>query len=126
MSTPMVIRANDENGDWLWGNGLSDILQGQPAVAQNVQTSLLCFQNDCFWNMTFGVDWFNLLGIFNPQAETGILLQCREIIINSWGVTAINAIDAVLNSSTRAISLLYNLSSVYSTQFAAQITPLAT
>lgn len=116
MTTPMIIRANDSSGDWLWGQSEGDMLEGPPAVAQNVQTRCLCFKNDCFWNLPFGIDWFNLLGSTNPTAENGILLQARQVIGTSWGIVAINMIDVVEVNLTRSIALLYNLSSIYSTQ----------
>lgn len=120
----MIIRANDEDGDWLWGQSQGDILAGPAAIAQNVQTRLLCFKNDTFWDMSFGVDWFNLLGSFNPQAETGILLQTREMIATAYGIVAINSVDAAIVTASRSIRVEYDLSSIFSTNLTGTVQPL--
>lgn len=110
----MKIRALNSAGDWQFGNGLGSFLTKQGAIAENVQTSLLCFKYDAFWNTPFGVDWWNLLGGKNPAAETGILLQVREMIISCFGITAINSVDVIMDSQTRKITVLYNLNSIFS------------
>ena len=122
MSAPLTIRSLDESGDWNWGQSLSSLATGQDAIAENVQTRLLFFQNDWPWAMDFGVDWFNLLGQFNPAAETGILLQTREVIAESTGITSINSVTIQLNANTRGIVVTYDLSSIY-TQFTGVAEP---
>lgn len=120
----MIIRGNDAAGDWLWGQNGSDMLTGQAAIAQNVQTRLLCFKNDFPWNLAFGPDWWNLLSAKNPQAETGIILQTREVIIGSYGITAINSLDVAEMGASRSVTLAYDLSSIFSTNFAGEVVPV--
>lgn len=122
--TNFLQRATTPDNDWLWGNSMASLWSGQAAVAGNVQTGLLFFQNDFFADISGGVDWFGLLSSTGAaQVETQILLQCREIIINSYGITAINNLDVVENAAERAIQLLYNLSSIFTTNFSGTVQP---
>ena len=111
----MKIRGIDSQNDWLWGQGLQSYQTGSAAIAENLVTSLQCYLNDAFWQMDFGVDWWNLIGARNPAAEANILLQTRGIIINSFGVTAITSVSASFNSLTRKLNLQYAVSTIYST-----------
>ena len=124
----MSCRSLDKNGDFQFGQGRASYKRGAAAIQQDVQTRLKFFQNDFFAAMSFGVDWWNLLSSNNPAAQNGILLQTRAIIIGtvagyaSFGVTGINSVGVFLNVQTRAITLQYNIRTIYSTVFADQVT----
>jgi hypothetical protein len=124
----MSIRAIDQNGDWVFGQGRSSYLTAQPAIAQDVKTRLLFFKNDFFAALAFGVDWWNLLSSKNPSAQNGILLQTRAIIIGtvagypSFGVAGINSVSVFLDARTRNINLQYKIRTIYSTVFSDQVT----
>ena len=109
-----TIRALDVNGDWQFGQGPGSYATGQAAIMQDMQTSLLFFQNDCFWNMTFGVDWWNLLGQLRAQvAQNTVLLQVRNVIAQTAGVVSIDSVDAVLDSASRKLFVSYTVSTIY-------------
>jgi hypothetical protein len=118
----MRIRALDDNHDWQFGSGLGSFCTGQAAIEENVQTRLLFFQNDFFAAMLDGIDWWNLLGTFNPAAEQGILLQVRNVIAQSFGVTSINSVDAEMDNATRRLTVAYSANSIY-TQFSGSVKP---
>lgn len=113
MST-MKIRAVDGENDWEFGFGLSSYRFAESAIEENIKTSLQCWLNDCFWRLDFGVDWANLLGSKNPAGQAGIILQCREVIVSSFGVTRVNSVSASIDSLTRALSVQYNINTIYS------------
>ena len=119
----MIFRSIDSSGDWNWGQNLNSYFTGQTAIAANVQTRLLFFQNDFFGALNLGVDWWNLLGSTNPSAETGILLQTRQVIATSYGVTGINSIDVATEGPQRTITLTYDLSSIFTTSFQGSVQP---
>lgn len=121
MTTPPPIRAVDVNNDWLFGQGRGSYRTGDPAIQQDIKTSLQCWLNDCFWRMNFGVDWANLLGARNPAAQANILLQCRQVILNVAGVTRVNAVNASIDSRTRALSIQYNVSDIFSTNVVGSV-----
>ena len=119
----MIIRAIDGEGDWLWGQSLGSFNSGQAAIAEDVQTRLLFFQQDYFSALLFGVNWWQLLSSKNPAAQNGILLQTRQMILGSvagyasFGVTAINSVNVFEDARTRDMSVEYDISTIYTTSF---------
>ena len=110
----MIIRALDANHDFTFGIGKSNYLFGELAIEENIQTRLLEFFNDCFFNMTAGIDWIRILGTMSTKEE--IILKCRAIILQSFGVVKVNSVSASLNDR-RGITLIYNADSIYTSRF---------
>lgn len=109
-----TIRALDVNGDFVFGQGLGSYATGQAAIIQDLQTSLLFFQNDCFWNTVFGVDWWNLLSQLGARkAQNTVLLQVRNVIAQTAGVVSIDSVDAILDSATRKLAIIYRITTIY-------------
>lgn len=106
----MIIRGLDVNGDWQMGRGKASFLKGQEAVMLNIKTRLKSFLNDAFWNMPFGIDWFNFLG--NKQTQVNVLLACRAMVLQSFGVTKVNAIDYTMDG--RQITVTINVNTIFS------------
>lgn len=123
MSNTMRIRALDATGDWQDGFGLNSYNYALAAIEENIQTSLMSFLNDCFWQLNFGIDWWNLLGAKNPAAQANILLQVRQMIANCFGVTKINSVNATFDSRSRELSIQYNVSTIYSSTVSGSVTP---
>jgi hypothetical protein len=117
----MIIRALDENQDWMFGQGRQSYRTGADAIRENIQTRLLSWLNDTFWDMGFGVDWRNLLGGKNPTAQTGILLQCRTMILGSFGVVRITDVQATLDS-TRHLLVSFSVDTIYGRTVTGQVT----
>ena len=118
----MIIRALDDDGDFVFGKGRQSYLNGQNAVALNIKTRLKMFKYDCFWDMiNVWVDWLGLM----RQKNTGnqIALSCRSVILKSFGVTRLNQISAsVVN---RKLSIKYNCNSTFSVQNNQQVEVLS-
>lgn len=119
----MKIRALDPVDDWMFGRGLQSFQFGQAAIVENIETRLLSFLNDCFWNLPFGVDWWNLIGAKNPAAQQQILLQTRTMIAGSFGVTKINSVAATINTRTRALSISYNVDTIFTSGATGSVQP---
>lgn len=109
----MIIRALDTNHDWTFGIGKNNYLSGELAIEQNIQTRLMEFFSDCFFNMTAGVDWIRLLGSMSTEQE--IILSCRAVILQSFGVVRVNSISPSLNG--RGLTIHYNIDTIYTSQF---------
>lgn len=110
----MLFRALDANGDWTWGSGLANYISGDPAIALNIRTRLYCWLNDCFFDMGAGIDWLNLLG---SKGKQGLLdLNCRRIILQSTGVTALNSFTINVNEARR-FQGEYNIDTVFSKSY---------
>lgn len=110
----MIIRALDTNHDWTFGRGLSDYNRNQKAIAENVQTRLFSFLNDCFFDMAAGIDWFRLLGTKNTESE--IVLNCKAIVLQSEGVVRINSLSVSV-TRTRRIFIEMNIDTIYTRNF---------
>lgn len=106
----MRVRALDSTGDWTFGKGISDYRVGNAAIAQNIQTRLSSFLGDCFFDLTAGIDWFNLLG---GKDQLAINLAVNAVILNTEGVTGILQTSLTV-SSNRRISLVYRVQTIYS------------
>jgi hypothetical protein len=109
----MIIRNLDADGDFTFGRGRQNYLRGDDAIRLNIKTRVKCFLNDCFWNMAFGVDWWNLLGTRNPTAQANIILQVRAMVAASYGVVKINSVEALTDRITRRLTIQINLDDIY-------------
>ena len=109
----MSVRALDINHDFTFGKGIQDYLINQFEIIQNIETRLLSFVNDCYFDMEAGIDWRRLLGRKNTEDE--IVLSCRSVILETDDVVKVNDISASV--ANRQIIIQYNIDTIYSTQF---------
>ena len=100
--------------DWTFGQGVGSYFTQNQAIAADIKTSVLFFLNDCFFALTVGIDWWNLLGSKNPAAKNNILLQTRQAIVQVEGVVRINSVTATVNPVTRHLTLGYSVDTVFS------------
>ncbi len=105
----MIVRALNVLNDWTYGKGKNNYLKNSKAVAQNIQTRLSSFLGDCYFNIGFGIDWFNLLGSKNLL---GLKLAIASTILNTRGVTGIVELSIELDQNRR-LSIRYSVNTVY-------------
>lgn len=101
----MRVRGLTGDGDWTFGKGQNDYKQGLDATAQNLQTRVSSFLGDCFFAMTQGIDWFNLLGAKNQLA---IDLAISSTILNTQDVLSLIELSSVL-SQNRKLTTSYKV-----------------
>jgi len=101
----MIVRALDINGDWEFGKGKNDYKRDINALQQNIKTRLMSFLGDCFFDITAGVDWFNLLG---AKDQLALELSVSTIILNTEGVTGLLLLQLSV-SPNRRMSLTYRV-----------------
>jgi hypothetical protein len=118
----MTFRALDSDGDFVWGQGRSSYLTKGDAVNLNIRTRLYCWLNDCFYRMDFGIDWKNLLGSRNPVAETGIIVQTRLMVAQSYGLVRINSVNTSLDRATRRLTVQFNIDTFFSKKLSLPVT----
>lgn len=119
----MIFRALTPTGDWTLGQGVQNYLRDEPAVELNIKTRLKSFLGDCFWATDFGVDWWELLGVKNPAAQAAIVLACRLMIAESYGVVRINSISAATDRTTRQLTVTYNIDTIYTRTVVGTVSP---
>lgn len=109
----MKIRAIDTSGDWVFGQSRNSYRTGLLEIMQDIESALHVYLGECFWRTDFGVDWFNLIGGKAPQVQQNIVLQCRTIIQNCWGVKGITSVSVTFTDYRRTLSVTYNVSTIY-------------
>lgn len=72
--------------------------------------------------MTFGVDWWNLLGQLGAAAENAILIQVRQVIAQTQGIVSIDSVDVILDSGNRKLTIRYTVNDIYG-QFNGSVQP---
>lgn len=105
----MIIRSIDATGDWLFGKGVEDYKSGLSACAQDIQTRLLEFLGDCFFNTQAGVNWFGRLGNKNQIA---LDLEISSVILNTTGVTGLVELSRTLDDN-RHVTFTYTVTTVF-------------
>lgn len=111
----MRVRALSGSGDWTFGKGQNDYKTANAAIAQAIQSRLLSFLGDCFFDSGAGIDWFNLLGSKN---EIALNLAVSATILNTqdpsgnFPITRLNQLSINLDSN-RKVTISYNVTTVY-------------
>jgi hypothetical protein len=109
----MKIRALDGTHDWKFGKGLSSYAFDNQAIGENIQTRLLSWLNDCWFDAGAGLDWPRLLGSRNTQKL--IELSARAIILQSYGVIRVTEIIINFQGTARNLVLNYKIDTLFST-----------
>ena len=105
-----IFRNLTPTGDWLIGKGTAGFAQNNQAIGLDIQTAVLSFKGDCFFAQFDGVDWFNRLNVGQQDALTQ---EIWNLILQRNGVLAVNTVNVDLNRKTRAISISYDIETVY-------------
>ena len=115
----MIFRQLDDNHDWVFGAGMQNFTTGTKAIALNIQTRILSWRGDCFWNMLAGIDWINRLGNKNQAAL--LSAELRRLILQSYGVTGLQAFDTVTDGRAFTVTTTVNTETGQTTQATAAI-----
>ena len=102
----MKIRALDNNNDWTFGKSL--FKRDNNAVAQSIKTKLQSWRGDCYFDLTAGVDWSNILGLKIKQLA---IADIKRVIAQVTGVLTIDvAFDTIDN---RVLTVSYTVTTIY-------------
>lgn len=113
----MIIRNLDANHDWTFGQGKSNYLTGDAAIGLNLETEILSWLGDCFFDTLAGIDWINRLGSKNQR--TLLETDLRRLILTSYGVTGLTQFDTLLNG--RAFGLNAAINTIFSQAYALAV-----
>lgn len=114
----MITRSIDSSNDWNFGTGKETYLSEKGAVGQNIKTRLQSFVNDCFFDLTAGIDWFNFLGSRN---QAGLKNAVAKTILNTTGVYSIDELNFSL-SENRELLIQYQVTTLWSEKINASTT----
>ena len=113
----MIFRNLDSLRDWAFGQGRQNYISGNPAIGLNIETRILSWVGDCFFDMIAGIDWLTRLG---RKGQQPILEgDLRRIILTSYGVTGINSFS--ISVVGRSFSAEYDISTIFSASYKGTI-----
>lgn len=110
----MIIRNLNASHDFTFGSGIANYISGNSAIGLNIDTRILSWVNDCFFDMGAGIDWANRLGSKNQQAL--LVRDMKRIILQSYGVTGI--VNFGINITGRAFTANYTINTIYTNGYA--------
>lgn len=106
----MAVRAIDKNGDWMFGNGMSDYRTDLEEIKQNILTVLRSWKNDCFFDLDAGVDWKSYLGSFGRDED--IKNDVVDNVLKVEGVVSVEKYEAFVDEN-RTIHLQITVNTIY-------------
>lgn len=115
-----AVRSLSPLGDWTLGRGTAGYLQGNAAVAQQINSSLLIFLGEVFWAKNFGINWTGFLGSKNPA---GLDLAISAVILNSPNVIglALPVPAFTLNDQGRLFTISWGVNTIFSRNFRGSV-----
>lgn len=109
----MIFRNLTGTGDWTFGQGSNSFSTGLQAIQLDLNTRILSFLGDCFWDAGAGADWFNLLG---GKSINDVNLAVSTIILNTDSVLGfVTPVQVAYSSSTRHLTLSYSVNTTLGT-----------
>jgi hypothetical protein len=114
----MKFRGIDSAGDWMLGQGLGSYAQESAALALDIAARIRERKGECFFAPGDGVDYTNLLDKGKQAAFENAMSNC---IMQTTGVVQINSLVVDFDRRTRAITLTYDIQTIYSRSYKATL-----
>lgn len=114
----MIFRQITALGDWTFGKGITGYAVDEAAIELNIVTRLRSWKNDCFFAMGDFVDWQARL---DKGQETNLLNELRSVILQSFGVVAVNSFSSVLDRNSRKCTVRFSIMTIFSPSFTSSL-----
>jgi len=114
----MKIRSLTTTGDWTYGSGKANYATDERAIELNIATRIRSWKNDCFFDFDAGIDWISRL---DKGQKDNLVNDLKTLLIQSYGVVKINSVTLSENTLTRALTITYNVDTIFSESFTRQI-----
>ena len=110
----MKYRRLTTTGDYTFGSGSNDYLDGNEAIAQAIKTKLLLFYGEWWENLGEGIPMFqSILGQTNPEAiKSSFSMLVEQRILEVPGVESIKNIEVEYDKKNRTISSVIDATTV--------------
>lgn len=105
-----ITRAINSDNDWTFGKGKQNYLSDEDALAQNIKTRLQSFVNDCYFDLTAGVDWFKYLG---SKSVLALRNAITRVILETTGVQTLTSLSFDVGED-RKLTISYTVTSLWS------------
>lgn len=106
----MITRALTANLDWTYGNGQQNYLRGESALEQNIVTTVQSWVGDCYFNLAFGVDWYNRLDV---GQQKNLVQEIKQVVANCSGVVGVVSINGNFVGTTRAETIMAVINTIF-------------
>lgn len=117
----MKFRGLDTNGDWMFGQGLGSYASDAAALALDIAARVRSRKGNCFFATDDGIDYTNLL---DKGQEQNFIAAMSNYIQQTPGVVKINSVSTNLDRKTRAMSLTYDVQTIFTRSFKATLNNL--
>lgn len=118
----MKFRGLDAAGDWQLGQGLGSYAKDADALALSIKTRLLSWVGDCFFALQDGIDYHNRL---DKGQKNNLVTELSNAVMQTNGVVRIKSLSAALDAKTRALSVTYDVQTVFTKSFQRTIANIA-
>ena len=106
----MKFRNLDQNNDWVFGKGKQSYAITNEAIGLDIKTALQSWVGDCFFALYDYVDWHARL---DKNQENNLKNELYSVIINRYGVVAVNTLNIELNPKRQFI-VIYEIQTIFS------------
>lgn len=108
----MLYRKLSSDGDYQFGNNLSDFHKDTPdAVGQAVKTRLLLMQGEWFLDSTRGTPYSTQILGAGTLSKYDLAIQ--EVILNTQGLKSLDEYASSFDPSTRGITVACLITTIY-------------
>ena len=106
------MRNIDSKGDWCFGNNLQDYGDNITSTKNNIKTRLQSVKYDCFFDLTAGIDWFNILGNRGQLINYVVEINTRLCILQSLYVSELIDLQ-IKENEDRSFNLTYTINTIF-------------
>lgn len=114
----MIFRQITSLGDWTFGQGINGYATSEAAIELNIRTRLLSWRGNCFFALNDWVDWLSRL---DKGQENNLNQELKNVILQSFGVVAVNSFSGSLNRLTRAYVVTFNIATIFGQTFTSTL-----
>jgi hypothetical protein len=110
----MIMRREDENGDFVFGHSMSDYLTENAAIALLLENRLMLWLGEWFLDISAGIDWPAILGS-KPAALRLVEAEVRACASATEGVERIDNLQISIDHRTFTVDMYFEITTEYST-----------
>lgn len=101
----MKVRTLDSNWDFKFGRSKQDYAVDSLGCAYDVKQKIQCWYEDCFFDMTTGIDYKNLLGEKGGKEELDNAI--KKILLVEPDITEISYFDSSVSGRTYSATIRF-------------------
>jgi len=92
-------RLLDADHDWIFGGGKQSYAKDLQSLMLDLETRILSWVGDCFFDLDAGIDWMNLLE-YNTQNQ--LKSSIKNIAFRTTGVIKVNSVSISIDNTRTA------------------------